>query len=312
MDNQKVTVTFNTKGGSVIAPQTIDAGTCAVEPKDPTNADLKFVGWMIGKNKFDFNRPVNDDIELVAKWENENLTLDWEPEDFSIIGSFSRINSATLAHAITQKMKETFHDYSGTYIGWDGRNFNVTLFFAPNNEPVPDGKIKNLINLTSGDGVNKKDLFNAMQYISRKYSGETYTLNDETKELLSDLMYGGRRAMPFNDKNKWNNVIFERREPANNMWERGAEKITIGVNGLDLRKICRLLYGSKMCTGTFVNAEGKTVAKYAKAMYDVRYAKHKPEDGTFYINIDQFDPDVVEELNRKENSFVMPGSIQMY
>jgi len=67
-DLNKYTVTFNSAGGSAVAPQTVKHGGTAIEPKDPTNGDLVFMGWYNGKAEYDFADAVTGDITLTAKW----------------------------------------------------------------------------------------------------------------------------------------------------------------------------------------------------------------------------------------------------
>lgn len=73
-----VTVSFDVDG---IEDQIIDINTTAKEPTAPTKQDFVFVGWYLNGEKFDFSKPVTDDIKLTAKWEadsNNNGVIDEE------------------------------------------------------------------------------------------------------------------------------------------------------------------------------------------------------------------------------------------
>lgn len=69
--NQEVityTVTFDSKEGSNIPNQTVEANTLVIKPADPTKALYDFGGWYIGEVLYDFNTPVTSNITLEAKW----------------------------------------------------------------------------------------------------------------------------------------------------------------------------------------------------------------------------------------------------
>ena len=68
---EKFTVTFNSKGGSAVATQTIEKGKTATEPKAPTKTGYTFKGWYDGSTKVTFPYEVTKDITLTAKWEEE-------------------------------------------------------------------------------------------------------------------------------------------------------------------------------------------------------------------------------------------------
>ena len=68
---EKVTVTFHSNGGSSVRKQEIDKGTTATKPTNPTKAGYDFVNWYTEAaltNVFDFTTPVNQNIDLYAKW----------------------------------------------------------------------------------------------------------------------------------------------------------------------------------------------------------------------------------------------------
>ncbi len=67
---EKVKVTFDVKGGTpAVAAQTIDKGEKATEPADPTKDGYEFLGWYLGEAKYIFSAAVDENITLVARWE---------------------------------------------------------------------------------------------------------------------------------------------------------------------------------------------------------------------------------------------------
>ena|GEM_PF-6706778 len=63
------TVSFDSAGGSSVPSQTVEYGSRAVRPKDPSRAGYAFVGWFTRDGKtFDFRAPVRTDTRLVARW----------------------------------------------------------------------------------------------------------------------------------------------------------------------------------------------------------------------------------------------------
>ena len=62
-------VTFNSDGGSAVAPQFIQAGYTATEPADPTKEGCTFEGWYLDGVEYDFATEVTKPITLTAKWE---------------------------------------------------------------------------------------------------------------------------------------------------------------------------------------------------------------------------------------------------
>lgn len=63
-----VTVTYNTDGGGAVDAQTVESGSAAVRPTDPTRSGYTFSGWTLDGTAYDFATPVTGDITLVAQW----------------------------------------------------------------------------------------------------------------------------------------------------------------------------------------------------------------------------------------------------
>ena len=68
----KVTVKFDSAGGSTVPSQTIAVNGKATKPADPTKDGYTFDGWYLGSTAFDFSTAVNEDITLVAHWKKNS------------------------------------------------------------------------------------------------------------------------------------------------------------------------------------------------------------------------------------------------
>ena len=65
------TLTFDTMGGSKIAPETVRHGLTVAKPKEPVNGGYIFDGWYTDKtfrHRYDFSTPLTEDITIYAKW----------------------------------------------------------------------------------------------------------------------------------------------------------------------------------------------------------------------------------------------------
>src|SRR5690554_2470573 len=83
--NTKLTVQFDSNGGSIIDDILVDNGGKVTKPADPTRPGFTFKGWQLDGVDFDFDTEITEDIKLKAVWEvtdadllaldKENLTL---------------------------------------------------------------------------------------------------------------------------------------------------------------------------------------------------------------------------------------------
>ncbi len=107
------TVTFETNGGSEIAPQKVSPGTPAVQPGDPVKEGFTFAGWYQEatlENVFDFSTAINSDVTLYAKWEqtesgSEQLTGSGSFVDVYSISNL-KIDTETLTASATVSAPE--------------------------------------------------------------------------------------------------------------------------------------------------------------------------------------------------------------
>ena len=62
-------VTFNSNGGSEVDSQKVKHGNLALQPINPVKAGFVFKGWFLKDSLFDFDTPIIENVELLAKWE---------------------------------------------------------------------------------------------------------------------------------------------------------------------------------------------------------------------------------------------------
>ena len=92
------TVTFDTDGGSEIAPIEVTTGDVVERPEDPTKEGKTFVGWRLNGKLFDFATPITEDITLTAVWTDMPVdgALTIEAGQLTmVLDSYGRITSLT-------------------------------------------------------------------------------------------------------------------------------------------------------------------------------------------------------------------------
>ena len=176
-------ITFDTNGGSEIAPITQDYGTAITAPADPTREGYTFIGW-------------DRDIPEIMPAENITVTAQWEINRYTI--TFDTAGGSEIAPItqdygtnITAPADPTREGY--TFIGWDkaipttmpAENITVTAQWKDSEKPTGEIKINEnswkafLNNITFGL------FFKDMQTVTinaADNSGETVTV----EYLLSD------------------------------------------------------------------------------------------------------------------------------
>ena len=70
-------ISFETAGGTPVAPQNITAGQTATAPADPTREGYEFQGWYTDSTystPYDFNAPITQNTVIYAKWKQITAT----------------------------------------------------------------------------------------------------------------------------------------------------------------------------------------------------------------------------------------------
>ena len=106
------TVTFQSEGGSEVASQ-IRANTPAAQPDNPTKEGHTFIGWYNGESEWDFEAPVTTGLILTAKWQVNQYTITFKPEN----GGQDIVIKQDYGTAITAPANPTKTGY--TFADWD-------------------------------------------------------------------------------------------------------------------------------------------------------------------------------------------------
>lgn len=259
-------------------------------------------------------------VEVVEeeKEVNTNIKLEFTPSPLTSFVNTMRINSDELAVKIRQAYASVFHDLKGVNIVYlNGDRFNVEFFFEINTEEVPANSIRNIVSLTKANTVDN-NLFYRQQAIQHKIAGETYTISDETKALLADVMFGPKEQYHPKSK-KWASHIKEFHVSANEystpLYRSGAERIYVRVTDIDIRKVLRKIYGKKMVISTVprIDDSGNEYDEnlLADAYYNIRYVGNKNQT-VFTVHIEQFDTKAVEQFQADKFPVINPNALRFY
>ena len=108
-NTNKYTITFDTNGGSEIAPITQDYGTAIAAPADPTREGYTFIGW---DREIPATMPA-ENVTVTAQWEINRYTVTFDTNGGSEIAPITQ----DYGTAITAPADPTREGY--TFIGWD-------------------------------------------------------------------------------------------------------------------------------------------------------------------------------------------------
>jgi len=108
-NTNKYTITFDTNGGSEIAPITQDYGTQITAPADPAREGYTFIGW---DKAIPATMPA-ENVTVTAQWEINRYTVTFDTAGGSAVASITQ----DYGTAITAPADPTREGY--TFIGWD-------------------------------------------------------------------------------------------------------------------------------------------------------------------------------------------------
>ena len=150
----KYTITFDSDGGSVVPPITLDYGSVVIAPISPTKVGYSFVGW---DNPIPSTMPAYNML-IKALWKINKYTITFDTNGGSNVDSITQDYGST----IVKPLDPTRSGY--TFVGWD--------LSIPNTMPAYDMTIK------------------AKWLDSEKPSGEIKVATNSWKTLLNSISFG--------------------------------------------------------------------------------------------------------------------------
>lgn len=112
------TVTFETVGGTAIAPVKVDAGKPVARPQDPTKTGAEFIDWFTTStyegDPYNFSSPVNANLTLYAQWSDAEYAV-----VFDVNGGSPLIDYATYTYGSQlnepAEPSRVGHEFTGWY-----------------------------------------------------------------------------------------------------------------------------------------------------------------------------------------------------
>lgn len=111
-DTEVVKVSFDTDGGSAVAPVEVAKGKTMSAPNDPKKANWTFTGWYYDGKEFDFSTPIEKDMTLKANWK-------WSPATNT---NTSRPSGNTNNSGANNNNNNSNSNGGGNIFGGDGNN----------------------------------------------------------------------------------------------------------------------------------------------------------------------------------------------
>ena len=118
---QQVVVTFDSDGGTAIASVKVIKGSPVEKPQDPIRDDDQFIGWYYNDIEWNFDNLVNQDITLIAKYEDASkFKVVFYDYDGNVLKTEYLEEGANATAPEAPKIEGL------TFVGWDVDFTNVT------------------------------------------------------------------------------------------------------------------------------------------------------------------------------------------
>lgn len=92
---REIKVTFNSNGGSVVAPINVNLKGQISEPTAPTKEGYVFDGWYLNDLKFNFDSSINENVTLTAHW--------LKKEEISYILAFDSLGGSNIDNIVIKE-----------------------------------------------------------------------------------------------------------------------------------------------------------------------------------------------------------------
>ncbi len=121
-------VVFDVRGGSAIDPLYVEKGKKVTKPEDPTREGYNFLGWLLDGQAYDFDAVVEDDLLLVASWEEkEYVTITLIADGGEPAPESPVQHEKGTVFLQPAAMTKAGYDFDGWYLGDERYNFNLPV-----------------------------------------------------------------------------------------------------------------------------------------------------------------------------------------
>lgn len=114
-------VTFDSTGGTLINPQTVENNGFVTKPVDPTKEGYDFVRWLNETNEYDFTKELTSDKVLTAEWKVKEYTITYHLND----GNLSSTNPTKYTIETDDITLKNPTKEGHQFIGWTGSNGDI-------------------------------------------------------------------------------------------------------------------------------------------------------------------------------------------
>jgi uncharacterized repeat protein (TIGR02543 family) len=121
-------VVFDVRGGSAIDPLYVEKGKKVTKPEDPTREGYNFLGWLLDGQAYDFDAVVEDDLLLVASWEEkEYVTITLIADGGEPAPESPVQHEKGTVFLQPAAMTKAGYNFDGWYLGDEKYNFNLPV-----------------------------------------------------------------------------------------------------------------------------------------------------------------------------------------
>ena len=287
--SDKVSVVFNSEGGTPVETQFVFAGEKVTRPDDPTKAttaaaSYEFAGWYEDaglQTEFDFDEPIQDSTTIYAKW-------DATPIEYTITfnsNGGSPVATRTLAYGSklekpNDPTKTPDDDYTYTFAGWY-KDSGLNSVFDFDNDTI-----------TGTTTLYAKWTATPITYITITYRMGSFSDNEVigTQSIVqsNDLLYpqleapevAGYRFVKFMMKNQ--SGEYELSNYANKLQANANRDIFAEYEFIDMNSIYNVIAGESELTGLDYLETGST--EQQSNFYQSGYVTGKISDFSQYEN----------------------------
>lgn len=164
--------------------------------------------------------------------------------DFKPVSEIQYIRSNDLCTLVSEVFRAAFADYHGcTFETVQGAEPVINLFFNHGNHK--DDSKPCACEMAAGQGAEGNNVVaRSRQRDSLMRDGDRYVLTEDGKDVISELLI--RRLVPNNGNINWKNIVGEYYDQtAQNMYFGRQVPQYTKVSGIDVKKICAMIFGSK-------------------------------------------------------------------